>query len=232
MKTKVVKIALLFISIASTLVAICLLDDVVPVHFNALGEVDRWGSKYELLVLPLVLFSVQLIELFTKKFLSKEAERSTDEKVKSDALSNMKVLDMTFVGVSAFFTAMNFVFLFLTFSSMNRVENIHIDVMKIITILMGLLFVFLGYVTPKSRINGMVGLRTSWTGYNDETWRKSNRFAGYAFIIFGIFTVIFGLAFDGIISLVATLCALFVVTIVVLVYSYRVYKTEIAKENN
>ena len=69
MKTKVVKIALLFISIASTLVAICLLDDVVPVHFNAFGEVDRWGSKYELLVLPLVLFFVQLTELFTRKFL-------------------------------------------------------------------------------------------------------------------------------------------------------------------
>ena len=206
MKTKVVKIALLFISIASTLVAICLLDDVVPVHFNAFGEVDRWGSKYELLVLPLVLFFVQVTELFTRKFLKNEAKKSTDEKAKNDVNENMKVLDTTFVGVSVFFTAMNFVFLFLTFSSMNRVDNIHIDVMKIITILMGLLFVFLGYVTPKSRINGMVGLRTSWTGYNDETWCKSNRFAGYAFIIFGIFTVIFGLAFDGILSYRNSLC--------------------------
>ncbi|MEG0473729.1 MAG: DUF1648 domain-containing protein, partial [Solibacillus sp.] len=24
----------------------------VPAHFNAVGEVDRWGSKYELLILP------------------------------------------------------------------------------------------------------------------------------------------------------------------------------------
>ncbi|GGA74941.1 DUF1648 domain-containing protein [Ornithinibacillus halotolerans] len=26
----------------------------VPAHYNALGEVDRWGSKYELLILPIV----------------------------------------------------------------------------------------------------------------------------------------------------------------------------------
>ena len=24
----------------------------VPAHYNALGEVDRWGSKWELLILP------------------------------------------------------------------------------------------------------------------------------------------------------------------------------------
>lgn len=30
------------------------LPEQVPAHFNAEGETDRWGSKYELLVLPAV----------------------------------------------------------------------------------------------------------------------------------------------------------------------------------
>ena len=30
------------------------LPDQVPAHYNALGEVDRWGSKYELLILPVL----------------------------------------------------------------------------------------------------------------------------------------------------------------------------------
>lgn len=30
------------------------LPEQVPGHYNAAGEVDRWGSKYEILVLPLV----------------------------------------------------------------------------------------------------------------------------------------------------------------------------------
>lgn len=28
------------------------LPDEVPAHYNASGEVDRWGSKYELFILP------------------------------------------------------------------------------------------------------------------------------------------------------------------------------------
>lgn len=40
----------------------------VPGHYNALGEVDRWGSKWELLVLPgigaLILLLMQTLEKF------------------------------------------------------------------------------------------------------------------------------------------------------------------------
>ncbi|MFD2630007.1 DUF1648 domain-containing protein [Oceanobacillus kapialis] len=31
-----------------------MLPDEVPAHYNAMGEVDRWGSKFELLILPIV----------------------------------------------------------------------------------------------------------------------------------------------------------------------------------
>ncbi|WP_163970974.1 DUF1648 domain-containing protein [Oceanobacillus halotolerans] len=40
----------------------------VPAHYNAFGEVDRWGSKMELLILPIVgtflLLFTQLLEKF------------------------------------------------------------------------------------------------------------------------------------------------------------------------
>lgn len=226
MKTKVVKIALLFISVASTLIAITMLDDVVPVHFNAFGEVDRWGSKYELLILPLVLVFIQITEVLTTKFVKKEAEKSTDEKVKNDARSNIKVLDITFCGVSVFFTAMNFFFLYLTFTSMKSPDQISIDSLKIVTVLMGFLFVFLGNIMPKSRKNSMIGLRTLWSEYNDITWRKSNLFGGYAFVCLGLFTVIFSLIFEGIASVIAMLIGLMIITTVMMVYSYKVYKAE------
>lgn len=39
----------------------------VPAHYNAAGEVDRWGSKWELLILPGVgLFILVLLQLFEK----------------------------------------------------------------------------------------------------------------------------------------------------------------------
>ncbi|WP_289140012.1 DUF1648 domain-containing protein [uncultured Brevibacillus sp.] len=44
------------------------LPDEVPAHYNALGEVDRWGSKWELLILPgvgaFLLIFMQVLEGF------------------------------------------------------------------------------------------------------------------------------------------------------------------------
>ena len=40
----------------------------VPAHYNALGEVDRWGSKWELLILPsigaFIILLMQVLEKF------------------------------------------------------------------------------------------------------------------------------------------------------------------------
>ena len=44
------------------------LPEEVPGHYNALGEVDRWGSKWELLILPgvgaIIIILMQTIEKF------------------------------------------------------------------------------------------------------------------------------------------------------------------------
>lgn len=41
------------------------LPEQVPGHFNAAGEADRWGSKWELVILPFVsLFSLILLQAF------------------------------------------------------------------------------------------------------------------------------------------------------------------------
>ncbi|MEA4821717.1 MAG: DUF1648 domain-containing protein, partial [Erysipelotrichales bacterium] len=29
------------------------LPDSIPAHYNALGEIDRWGSKYEMIIIPI-----------------------------------------------------------------------------------------------------------------------------------------------------------------------------------
>ncbi|BDH62022.1 hypothetical protein MTP04_21520 [Lysinibacillus sp. PLM2] len=43
------------------------IPDRIPGHFNALGEVDRWGSKYEIIILPIMgMFLFFLLSLFEK----------------------------------------------------------------------------------------------------------------------------------------------------------------------
>ncbi|MGD6965645.1 DUF1648 domain-containing protein [Rossellomorea vietnamensis] len=43
------------------------IPDKVPAHYNALGEIDRWGSKTELFILPAVgVFLLIFMQLFEK----------------------------------------------------------------------------------------------------------------------------------------------------------------------
>jgi uncharacterized membrane protein len=54
-------------SILLLIVSWDILPDKVPAHYNGSGEVDRWGSKWELFTLPLVgLFIIALMEVLEK----------------------------------------------------------------------------------------------------------------------------------------------------------------------
>lgn len=43
---------LMFLPLAVTAAALTVLPDQVPMHYDLAGEIDRWGSKYENLILP------------------------------------------------------------------------------------------------------------------------------------------------------------------------------------
>ncbi|WP_186579475.1 DUF1648 domain-containing protein [Aquibacillus kalidii] len=44
------------------------LPEKVPTHYNAFGEVDRWGGKYELVILPVIGILIMLLMTFFEKF--------------------------------------------------------------------------------------------------------------------------------------------------------------------
>ena len=61
---------LVLVSIVSSLLIIFLLNkEMIPLHFNKLGVVDRYGSKFELLLMPFFVIIIYLIvlDVFQKK---------------------------------------------------------------------------------------------------------------------------------------------------------------------
>ena len=101
---------------------------------------------------------------------------------------------------------------------------------KVSCILCGLLFIVLGNFMTKTKKNGVAGVRTSWSMYNDVTWRKSNRIGAYCFVIAGILTVITTAFLDGVVSTVLMLIYVLIAAAVAVVYSKKVYEQE--KEKN
>ncbi len=69
------------------------LPDKVPAHFNAAGEVDRWGSNTELLILPvigaLVAGSMQVVERFPQ--IHNYPERLNDDNARDFYLVSRKM---------------------------------------------------------------------------------------------------------------------------------------------
>lgn len=135
-------------------------------HYNAAGEVDRWGSKYEMLLLP-------LITLLMGVFLLK-VSRWSEQK----APGNRTAVLAIGCGALLVFNVMTVVFLVKAYRIAALGTGLELSVSRILFGVTGLLLLCLGNVMPKIRRNGWCGVRTDWTMANDENWRRSQIVGG------------------------------------------------------
>ena len=231
MKIKIINIALLLITLVSTLVILSSMPDEIPVHFGFDGTADRWGSKYEMLIMPIIMAVMLGIWFVTDLTLGKRMLDSPDEKQRAEAKMNIKVMNITFTVISVMFMLLNFSFLYLAYSQLDGSSAGEIDILKIVVIIMGLGMAVMGNFMPKSKSNSAVGFRLSWTRFNDVTWQRSNRFAGIVAVIQGLISALSGIVFRGTTALIIMLALLGVALPVMTVYAYLVYKDEVKQGN-
>ena len=223
-----------FIPLIITVILYGSLPEKVPMHFDINWNVDRYGHRSELiyacaafLLMPLM-FSV-----FIRSF-ERKAAGTDDEKAKAGYMSNIKVVTIIGIITSLILTVTYIcilIFMFKTIS--NTGSDLSFDPTRPIVILMGIMFMVIGNILPKTRRNSIVGLRCSWTYYNDVTWQKSNRFAALLIMGLGAFTIAMAMIMpDALIVMFIMIGMLFVVTVISLIYAYRVYKEEKQKGEN
>ena len=221
-----------FISLAGTAIVLQFMPDSVPMHYDMSGNIDRWGSRYENLIFPIIILAMSLFWALFIRFYEKKADKASDEKESASARSNAKVLGIVGMSQAAMFTVMQGFLLYGAYTeAVSGAERQSIDIGKVSCILMGIIFIVLGNFMTKTRINGAVGVRISWSMYNDNTWRKSNRFGALAIMIAGVPTIITSVlmksSFGATIISLGYLC---LATIITVIYAHKVYKTEIAEE--
>ena len=230
MKIKIVNIVILLATLVGTLICLSYMPDIVPVHFDIHGVADRWGSKYENLLMPGCMAAMIALWFGVDAGFRKTISQSTDEKAVAEAKANIKVLNVTFTAVSVMFTFLNFSILYMCVSQIDGFVGQEIDIMKIVTILLGASFILLGNVMPKARNNAIVGFRLPWTRFNDVTWQKCNRVAGIATVVSGALSIIAGLVFDGMLAITVMLFITFLTITAITIYAYEVYRKEKGNE--
>ena len=210
-----------------TAIAIQFLPSEVPIHFDLNGSPDGYGSKYVYFIAPIIALLLALFWLWILYRIELKCKKASSREIESYK-SNSKVLCIVAVLNISLLSAVHLYLLFkMAFFKEGAIENLDIDVFKLSSLLSGIMFIIAGNYLPKTKKNDSIGLRISWSMYNDVTWQKSNYFCGIAFIIAGLLTIVSTAFCGSYIILLLMLLYLSSAIAVSLTYAHKVYQQEL-----
>lgn len=220
------------VPLIGTLVTLRFLPDTIPVHYDFSGNINRWGSKYEALVFPVLIIVMILVWTIAILRYKKKISNADDEKESASARTNAKVLGIIGIAMTVIFTVMHAFLLYGSYKgAVSGITRQITGVSKIVFILLGLVLIVLGNFMTKTRNNRFVGFRIKWSKYNDNTWRKTNRFGAFATIIAGIVTVFSAVLLNSILAMTIIAISVIVLSVIVTaIYSHKVYVQELESE--
>ena len=218
------------IPVVVTSVVLQFMPDVIPMHHDLEGNTDRWGSKTESLIFPVIILFITLFWHLLINVFEKKSITAKTEKEQMEAKSSAKVLCVVGLSQAIMFGIMHYFILYSSWIQANTGSlQATIDIAKVSCILCGILFIVLGNFMTKAKRNAVVGLRSAWSMYNDNTWRKSNRFGAICIIVTGLLTIVTTVYTSGMTGTIFMLIYLLLATVVAVIYSKKVYDKEINK---
>jgi uncharacterized membrane protein len=144
--------------------------DRLPVHWNLQGEVDRYGGKFEgLLLVPLMTFGLYWL-LLLLPFIDPKRENYARFK---GAYCVIRWC------LTAFMAALFGLMLAAAFGR-------SVDIAFGLSLLMAALFMVLGFSLENVQPNWFVGVRTPWTLSSPLSWAKTHRAAKWVFVALGL----------------------------------------------
>lgn len=153
------------------------LPDQIPNHWNFKGEIDHYGSRQSIFMLPGIMAAALLLFAVLPWLSPKRFEVDT---FRSTYLYLM-ILVLALIG---------YLHALILWAAFSRPLNMPRS-------LMGALFLFLilmGNVLGKVKRNFYIGMRTPWTLASEKVWYATHRFAAKAFVaagFLGLLSVIF-----------------------------------------
>ncbi|MBQ8237766.1 MAG: DUF1648 domain-containing protein [Oscillospiraceae bacterium] len=205
-------IALILLGFVLTGIFLTIAPDQIPAHYNIRGEVDRWGSKYEFLVMPVINLLFGIFMAWLARFEGKKG-RDMNERIVSTMNNWILVL----------FNGLWLLFMWKAADARDPGGDLGDLTTKIFLMLMMASFIPMGNIMPKAQRNSAFGLRTKWSTANDHCWQQSQRIGGYIMVATGfvgvIFTAVLPAAWGG----YAMLALIIVMAIGSTWASYRIY---------
>lgn len=212
------KFSLLILSIINIIVSAIYIAmsplDVVPLHYNILGEADEFGSKWRYLVFPIIIIVVGVGYLVRCIYAKKNNSESYDEKTEFKIFASMCV----------FFLAISW---YMNITGLNKISD------TFFTIGFGVYLLYLSNMYGKLKYKSIMGIRTKATLSDKNIWKKAHRLGGYLGVSAGIFMIILGIVFKFIevtyflpMFLIITILAVAMAEGIPAIYAQMIYKKE------
>ena len=189
------------------------LPALVPIRFNLKGEAISYGSPNDLLIMVLILTIVNI----GVYLLLTNIHRIDPKKYAQENKSRLQ--SMAFA-ISVFISAVLCTIIYSVAShSVGFFPGFIFSGV-------GLLFCFIGNYMHNIKPNYFAGFRLPWTLENEDNWRKTHLLGGKLFFAGGLLIAVICLLTPVIISLVAFFTITFILIIIPIIYSYRLYKKQ------
>lgn len=187
-----------------TLILLPSLPEKMPVHYGFYGNVDRFGSKYENLIFPILIIFLALFLLLyshSKKNVTKN--------------KSFNIIGFSIICLSNLFI---FISLYNCFSP--KIYN----TTNLTNAALCLFFIICGNFLPKLRKNGFLGIRVSWTLKNETVWNKTHRLGGFIWVVGGCIMLPLCLFAPTAYASIIMFSGLLLLVIIPILYSYIIYK--------
>ena len=188
--------------------------ETVPMHYNLKGEVDRYGSKNELILLVAVLTVVSV-----GTYLLLNNVHRFDPKKKFTG-TNKGTMDNLAFGVCIFLAGMNAMMIYYCSNPGLEIKT------NLILAAVGLLFAFIGNYMHSLKPNYFAGIRLPWTLENEDNWKLTHALAGKLWFAGGLLIAVIALASGPSVALIALFAIMAVIVLVPCIYSYRLFKRQ------
>lgn len=173
---------LMFLPMIVAVISLFYLPKSIPAHYGAGFDVDRWGSKYEILIygiIPIVFGGIMRVFF------------QTDTKE-----SNKKVrIYGGIIGLSVF-NVIIFGFIYNAFKLTSLSEElIAINLSQITFVTLGIALVLMGNIIPKTKMNKLTGIRYKDGIQDERTWNIRQRVGGLSMMIAGGIIILINIVF-------------------------------------
>ena len=184
------------------------LPEKVPLHWNIEGEIDRYGEKSELILIP-VLLPLLIYVLFTIIPRIDPKRKIKNMGNKYTILKSIMTIFMSALAMIIIYAALN--------------ETLYNP--NYIVLLIGILFALLGNYFKTLRANYFIGIKTPWTLENETVWKETHKLAGKLWFAGGLLIVLTSILLDKKTNFTLFAVITVFITVIPVVYSYIKYQS-------